>query len=41
MKNKFYNFLDTALKVVGIGLFLFIMYWGFTFLYTAFKAIFK
>ena len=41
MENKLIKFLELAIKVIGVGLFIFIMYWGLTFLYTAAKLIFK
>jgi len=39
--EKLYKFLELAIKVIGVGLFIFIMYWGLTFLYEAAKLIFK
>jgi hypothetical protein len=41
MENKLVKFLELVIKVVGVSLFIFIMYWGLTFLYTAAKLIFK
>jgi hypothetical protein len=41
MKDKIYKFLDVTIKVVSVGLFLFIMYWALTFLYETAKIIFK
>jgi hypothetical protein len=41
MENKLVKFLELAIKIVGVSLFIFIMYWAMTFLYEAAKAIFK
>jgi len=41
MENKLIKFLELAIKVVGVGLFTFIMYWALTFLYETAKIIFK
>jgi hypothetical protein len=39
--EKLYKFLELAIKVIAVGLFIFITYWGLTFLYETAKIIFK